>query len=363
MIELKNAGATVNEKERLNYLLRILPSSLSHIGDLVDVLPEQGRTVDYVINKIKLYENREKEENQNLRNRNSNVFSVERKKDGICLRCGKQGHFQYECTSQGNVRNSWRGSRGAGQQQAREGAHYQQHQQRGGNSHSRGNGDYRGRGAGQQGRGDQQRQEPQDTSRDPTTFITEVNGNNSVEVNNCESKIEWVLDSGCSDHIINDDKYFARVNKLENPIKVKVEDGHILRATSIGDIKAKFITKYSETEIEIKDVFFVKEMDRNLMSFGKVAENLKIVSRGNTAKIYNRENALIAVANKVNNLYKVNTVLENKQTNITENVNNGMTLKEKFHRMLGHVNFGYLNILSRNNLVEGLPSKLENDYL
>ena len=99
------------------------------------------------------------------------------------------------------------------------------------------------------------------------------------------------------------------------------------------------------------------------MSFGKVAENLKIVSRGNNGKMYNRENELIGVANKVNNLYKINTVLENKQNYVTGNVHKGMTSKEKFHRMLGHVNFGYLNILSRNNLVKGLPSNLESKYL
>ena len=40
-----------------------------------------------------------------------------------------------------------------------------------------------------------------------------------------------------------------------------------------------------------------------------------------------------------------------------------MTLKEKYHRMLGHVNFKYLNTLSKNNLVEGLPNNLESDYL
>ena len=40
-----------------------------------------------------------------------------------------------------------------------------------------------------------------------------------------------------------------------------------------------------------------------------------------------------------------------------------MTLKEKYHRMLGHVNFSYLNILSKNNLVEGLPNNLESEYL
>ena len=57
IIELKNAGAKVTEKEKLNYMLRTLPSSLSHIGDLIDVLPERDQTVDYVINKIKIYEN------------------------------------------------------------------------------------------------------------------------------------------------------------------------------------------------------------------------------------------------------------------------------------------------------------------
>ena len=73
-------------------------------------------------------------------------------------------------------------------------------------------------------------------------------------------------------------------------------DGPTLRATSVGNIKAKFVSNYNETEIELKDVFFVKEMDRNLMSFGKVAGKAKIISVGSTLKIYSRENKLIEVA-------------------------------------------------------------------
>ena len=85
--------------------------------------------------------------------------------------------------------------------------------------------------------------------------------------------MEWVLDSGCSDHIINSDKYFIKVNKLRIPINVKVGDGRTLRAISVGNIKGKFATNYNETEIELEDVFYVKEMDKNLMSFGKVPGN------------------------------------------------------------------------------------------
>ena len=103
----------------------------------------------------------------------------------------RPGHFQYECTSK--VRNSWRGSRG-GQQQARGGARSQQ-QQRDGGYHSR-------------GRGGQQRQD----RSEPNVFMTkvEVSENNNVDVKNCENKLEWILDSECSVHIVNDDKYYVK---------------------------------------------------------------------------------------------------------------------------------------------------------
>ena len=242
------------------------------------------------------------------------MFKVERKKEGSCFKCGKPGHYQYECTSQHNARISWRGSRGR-QQQARGGARYQQQQQqRDGSSYGRGNGGYRGRGAGQRGRRGQQQQDRQSAGQGATTFATEleVSTDYNVEVNNCENYLEWVLDSGCSDHIINDDKYFVKVNKLDKPVNVKVGDGRVLKATSIGEIKTKFVTNYNETEITLTDVYFVKEMDRNLMSFGKISNKTKIVSMRNTSKIYTKEN-LIGIAKKENNLYKINTVFENKQ--------------------------------------------------
>lgn len=44
----------VSETEKLNYILKALPVSYSHIGDLIDVLPEGERPVDYLKSKIKL---------------------------------------------------------------------------------------------------------------------------------------------------------------------------------------------------------------------------------------------------------------------------------------------------------------------
>ena len=129
-------------------MLRTLPSSLSHIGDLIDVLPEKDQTINYVVNKIKIYE--EKDENINSKNKsgNTNVFKAEKKRKKTCYKCSKIGHAQFEC---GNRYNPGNHSRGGGQQQARGGARYQPQQHQDGSSYSGSSGSYRDRDAGKRG--------------------------------------------------------------------------------------------------------------------------------------------------------------------------------------------------------------------
>lgn len=49
--------------------------------------------------------------------------------------------------------------------------------------------------------------------------------------------------------------------------------------------------------------------------------------------------------------------------NVSDSNNARMSLKEKWHCVLGHVNFGYLNTLCRSNLLEGLPEELVGEYM
>ena len=144
--ELKAAGAKVNEKEKLNYMLRTLPESLSYIGDLVDVLREEDQTVEYEKSKVRLMDEKNKDGSEGAK---SNAFHAERKsgtrnQEQLCFGCGKPGHFKRDCRQgEENSRGTWK-----------HGYHHHGNRQRGGYGHGQrggyGNGQRGGYGNGGQ---------------------------------------------------------------------------------------------------------------------------------------------------------------------------------------------------------------------
>ena len=149
--------------------------------------------------------------------------------------------------------------------------------------------------------------------------------------------------------------YFIEYENLKNPINVRVGDGRTLKGTKVGKILTYFEVNKRRVKIIMSDVFYVKEMDNNLVSYARVTNKNKIVSAGNTSKIYNKYRKLIAIAFKDHGLYKISSYIE-RQESPAKNVEK-MTNKEKFHRILGHVNFNYLKTMCKKKLVEGIPEK------
>lgn len=95
--DLKDASATVSEQETLNYRSKALPPSYSHIGDIIDVLPEEERTVEYLKSKIKISEMKDKSaHNLSENSTNSNAFNTEPRQQQKCYNCGKPGHIQFQ---------------------------------------------------------------------------------------------------------------------------------------------------------------------------------------------------------------------------------------------------------------------------
>lgn len=244
--ELKAAGGKISEQEKLRYMLKALPPSYSYVGDLIDVLPDKEKTVDYLKSKIKLKSLKEKN-NKEGDQPNSNAFSTDMR--GKCFTCGKPGHKQIEC-QRGSIQQG-RG-RGHGLGQNRGIYHYNQRgYQRG--SYNRGRSSNRGTPSSSWNHQGQH-------SANSNVFITEVNvSQTNCEKNkvNRENKINWILDSGCTDHIVNDDTIFDEFVILTKPIDVKLGDGRILNATKIGNIKTTFQIYGKDSEIVLYIMYFM----------------------------------------------------------------------------------------------------------
>lgn len=85
-----------------------------------------------------------------------------------------------------------------------------------------------------------------------------------AKINMCDVvKIEWILDSGCTVHIVNNDCYFSEFIDLKSPIEVKVGDDRIFQGTKIGKIDNYFSINNVKSGIIILNVIYVKNIDRN----------------------------------------------------------------------------------------------------
>lgn len=161
----------------------------------------------------------------------------------------------------------------------------------------------------------------------------------------CENylEIDWLLDSGCTDYLINDLNYYENSVILKKPVEVKLPDGKNLKATRVGTVETHLRTYHDENKIKLQNVYFVEGLNKNFLSFSKITQTCAIYSKGNTAKIYNKDRVLLAVADKENDLYIMRSyIYDNVDKGIYVN-SVSLTEKEKWHRALGHVNFRYLN--------------------
>lgn len=343
--ELKNAGEDVTKEDKLNYFLLTLPESMSHIVDVVDALPEKDKTVEYVKSKLAL-DFQKRHSGDNFRkdsqafapkgsygNKNSKMQNFKKKNNsqeqnknqvGKCFKCVKLGHIARFCRSkvpqQSNNNDS---SRVAGSSKVLE-----------------------------------------DGS---STFNVEVLTTSAHMSQKPEDNyMKWLLDSGCSDHIVNSDKYFYESVSLKNQINIKVGDGFSLKSEKIGNIKSLFEVNGKVTQITIKNVYYVPNMKKNLLSVSNMVNHKNyIIFENNFAKVYNSSKELVAIAEKAGKLYNLQCEVIKTENSKQEVYNSSieMSSKEKWHRTLGHTNFKVLDDLCNNKLLDGLPNKISDEFL
>lgn len=234
----------------------------------------------------------------------------------MCYNCGEAGHIKRDSKNGGQLasaRGTWHSS--WGRQGAGRGSYIRGRGQRRASAH----------------RADQQGQKNGDkNSAWVTTVAHHTAHNNKVEKID-DNEINWLLDSGCMDHIINDDRYFDKFIVLKRPVNVHLGNNEIVKATKIGNVLSYFNAFGKVNLIDMENVFYVKDMRSNLISYSKVTENNMIISKGKISKIIDYNGKVTAVALKDNGLYIMKSKLNSVEShvNIANKNTNDMSKKEK----------------------------------
>lgn len=190
-------------------------------------------------------------------------------------------------------------------------------------------------------------------------FVAEQIENSATDKHECMEarnyRLVWLLDSACTDHLINDDQYFADSNDLTTPKDIGVaKSGHTISGTKIGNLSLiSIVNNKPFKKCYLKDVLYVKNLRRNLLSAGKLEMGgMKIIFSDGEAKIY-RGSILIAVGYRKGAVYEITFELQKKHGNVEAFLTTNSV--DLWHKRLGHVNPQYMKRMIK--MVDGINLK------
>ncbi|GJR61696.1 retrovirus-related pol polyprotein from transposon TNT 1-94 [Tanacetum coccineum] len=166
----------------------------------------------------------------------------------------------------------------------------------------------------------------------------------------------FIVDSGCSKHMTGNLKLLT--NFVEKFLgTVKFGNDQIAPILGYGDLVQGTIT--------IKRVYYVEGLNHNLFSVGQFCDaDLEVAFRKSTCYIRDLKGNDLLTGSRGTDLYSI--TLQDLTTP------NPICLMAKatssqawlWHRRLSHLNFDTINLLSKNNIVNGLPKlKFVKDHL
>ena len=381
--ELENIDYELTDTVKAGILNRSLPENLRFINvfqyknnwkrlcDYVkDVIPDiifsnTKETTNLDDNKLFTVESKEVKWNTNQK-----TNAVKRRKNGKCFKCGSFGHFFHECRRK-NFHIKGKGNKNKYRYKSKinrsKHSHHKLFRKRNNQlnsvqnpasnniySKSTFNKDYNS-----------------EDSIVLNCILTKSTKNNYIPQNNIS---QWIIDSGASLHITKSIGLLTNIKKCNE--EITLPNGKIVTSSSFGD----FIGYLNNTKFILKNVFYVRDINKNIISVTKLTQQFyKIVFFNYNNKpystIYDESGKRITniFANKQNiftvwlSNYKIN--FEKPETGRTYLMNlstlNKMDKINLWHRRLGHYNINAIkNKLLKINIKTKCPicsnSKLRN---
>nr|GFC01662.1 retrovirus-related Pol polyprotein from transposon TNT 1-94 [Tanacetum cinerariifolium] len=166
----------------------------------------------------------------------------------------------------------------------------------------------------------------------------------------------FIVDSGCSNHMTGNLK--LQINFVEKFLgTVKFGNEQIALILGYGDLVQGAIT--------IKRVYCVEGLNHNLFSIGQFCDaDLEVTFRKSTCYIRDLKGNDLLTGSRGTELYSITLQDTNCPSPICLMAKATSSQAWLWHRRLSHLNFNTINLLSKNDIVVGLPKlKFVKDHL
>ncbi|KAK3119631.1 hypothetical protein QOZ80_9AG0673040 [Eleusine coracana subsp. coracana] len=163
-------------------------------------------------------------------------------------------------------------------------------------------------------------------------------------------KEDWIVDSGCSNHMTNDYKKLEDMADYKGRRVVLTADNTKLPISHVG--KAT-ISRYGPQQLQLEKVYHVPELKKNLLSVPQlIAEGKYVLFGPNKVAIFGQVKVIgtpIMEGKRRQSVY----VLSVQEAYVDKTRKN--ETGDLWHARLGHVNYNKLKEMMRKQVLKGLP--------
>lgn len=319
--ELKSTGAKMEELDIVVHLLLTLPKGYDNLVTALETIDQEKLTLEFV--KTRLMDEHNKRTGGNVPSRSSESGAMNAKGKGkrvICYGCGKVGHIKAKCKAMKKDHKS-KGDRKDPDSATK--ASEEKHETMCAVRNEEAN------------------------ACDNKQTKDNTNAKTQVQRSNNPSQIKFVLDSGATQHMVNDNRYFDRLEDIDEVQISVAKKNQKISARQRGEILVKTFHDGDSSVKTIQDVLLVKDLKCNLMSIRSLTKKgYRIAFEGDYAYAsINGQTKFVAHTN--GKLYEV--VLH-----VDKNVFAGISGESNMHKIsqvLWHFRLGHLNTFDMKRLI------------